>query len=181
MRMTMALAGLLAAAPTIALSQQAPICERQGSTVCGPAKSAWLGATIGNVVIMSQSAVVSAVDARALGTGLVENDRVIARSGAAVIDLGPECLVDVGKGFSALVYRTDPTRICVSVSELTPPAPQQVAPQASPQIAAPVAAPAAAFPVAPVLYGVGALGVAGGIAAVALGKGKGSPAPVSGQ
>jgi len=190
MRTILTLAGLLAITPAIAVAQSAPSCDRQGATVCGPAKAAWLDKSVGDVVILSKAAVAMPVDGAALGTGLVENDRVLARKGSAVIDLGPGCQVSVPSNFSALVYRVDAARICVSVSSMSPMSTQgfeqfQAQAQGEPVVVGSVAAPAPVVaPVAaglsPLVYGAGALAVAGGVAAIALGASK-SSSPVSSQ
>ena len=133
---------------------QSPVCERMEGAVCGPAKAAWLGKTLGDVTVLAGSAAKAmAVGADSVGVALAEGDRVVARGGSSVIDLGPGCLVSVPKSSSAQVYRLDAARICVSVTDLTP----------APVVEAPAAAPAE-FGV----YAVGGLAVVGGGIAAAI-------------
>jgi len=100
---------------------QSPVCERMEGAVCGPAKAAWLGKTLGDVTVLARStAKAMALDADSVGVALAEGDRVVARAGSSVIDLGPGCLVSVPQSSSAQIYRLDAARICVSVTNLAP-------------------------------------------------------------
>lgn len=149
---------VLAMAPTLAFAQSAPTCERKPDVVCGPAKAAILGKTLGDVVVLTQTAVAGAKT----GASLLDNDRVIARGGSSEINLGPDCLVTVPQKSSALVYRQDAARICVSVSDMQAP---------------PVVTSATPSPV-PALAAVAATG---GAAAVVIAAPRGPKQPVSGQ
>ena len=163
---------------------QSPVCERMEGAVCGPAKAAWLGKTLGDVTVLARSAAKAmAVGADSVGVALAEGDRVVARGGSSVIDLGPGCVVSVPARSSAQVYRLDAARICVSVTNLAPArmaeadggqsgggeaalaaASSSAAPAAAASAAAPAAAAAAAASA-----GVGGLAVGGIMAAVAVG------------
>jgi len=161
---------------------QSPVCERMEGAVCGPAKAAWLGKTLGDVTVLARStAKAMALDADSVGVALAEGDRVVARAGSSVIDLGPGCLVSVPQSSSAQIYRLDAARICVSVTNL---APARMAEAGGGQsgggegalaAASSAAAPAAAAPAAAASAGLGGLSmgslavgaavVGGGIAA----------------
>ena len=158
MRNILALFGAIALAPTVAAAQSAPTCERQASVVCGMAKAASLGATIGDVVVLTQASATPAKN----GADLKDNDRVIARDGSSEIKLGADCLVAVPKKSSALVYKPDAARVCVSVSDLQP-----------------AAVTASSTPTG--LYVAGAAAAAGGVAAVVIGAKNSSKSPVSAQ
>jgi hypothetical protein len=172
---------------------QSPVCERLEGAVCGPAKAAWLGKTLGDVTVLARSASKAmAVGADSVGVALAEGDRVVARAGSSVIDLGPGCLVSVPKSSSAQVYRLDAARICVSVTNLAPArmaeadggqsgggeaalaaasssaAPAAAAPAAAASAAASAAAPAAAAAAA-ASAGLSGLAVGGIMAGVAVG------------
>ena len=163
---------------------QSPVCERMEGAVCGPAKAAWLGKTLGDVTVLARSAAKAmAVGADSVGVALAEGDRVVARGGSSVIDLGPGCLVSVPARSSAQVYRLDAARICVSVTNLAPArmaeadggqsgggeaalaaASSSAAPAAAASAAAPAAAAAAAASA-----GLSGLAVGGIMAGVAVG------------
>ena len=167
---------------------QSPVCERMEGAVCGPAKAAWLGKTLGDVTVLARSAAKAmAVGADSVGVALAEGDRVVARGGSSVIDLGPGCLVSVPARSSAQVYRLDAARICVSVTNLAPArmaeadggqsgggeaalaaASSSAAPAAAASAAASAAAPAAAAAAA-ASAGLSGLAVGGIMAGVAVG------------
>ena len=145
---------------------QAPVCERVDGATCGPAKAAWLGKALGDVTVLARSASVAIpVGSDNVGVALSDGDRVVARNGSSVIDLGPGCMAPLPQKSSALIYRLDAARVCVSVTSLTP------AP-------APVETLAASSGV----YVVGGLAlVGGGIAAAVMSGKKSENPPVSGQ
>ena len=152
MRNILALFGVIVLAPTFAAAQSAPTCERQAGAVCAGVKAASLGQTVGDVVILTQAASSPAKG----GSDLADNDRVIARDGSSEIKLGSECIVSVPKKSSALVYKPDAARVCVSVSDLQP-----------------AAVTASSTPTA--VYLVGGAAAAGGIAAVIINNRSSSP------
>lgn len=165
MRKLATLLGVLAWVPTLAWAQSAsaPMCERRDDEVCGVTTSVSLGKVAGDVVILANAATAAAQG----GSVLMENDRVIAREGSAQIVLRPDCVVDAAQKTSALIYKPDATRICVSVSDLQP-------------------RPVVSSGPSSTVYALGAVGAAGGAAAVAIGAlgskgGKGSSTPVSTQ
>ena len=155
---------------------QSPVCERMEGAVCGPAKAAWLGKTLGDVTVLARSAAKAmAVGADSVGVALAEGDRVVARGGSSVIDLGPGCVVSVPARSSAQVYRLDAARICVSVTNLAPArmaeadGGQSGGGEAALAAASSSAAPAAAAPAAAASAGLSGLAVGGIMAGVAVG------------
>ena len=161
---------------------QSPVCERMEGAVCGPAKAAWLGKTLGDVTVLAGSAAKAmAVGADSVGVALAEGDRVVARAGSSVIDLGPGCLVSVPNSASAQVYRLDAGRICVSVTNLAPARMAEAdGGQSGGGEGALAAAPVVDAPAALGVYAVGGLAVVGGgIAAAIMSNNNKASTPVS--
>ena len=116
------LAVIATAAPAFAQAQQ-PACIQQENLICGPRGANVVARATGEVSIIRQAGATPA----AQGSRLAAGDQVSVSQGAAIIALGPRCVVQLPANSSVrIIQQGDLT--CIDSSALTPGGPPSATP-----------------------------------------------------